>query len=121
MFGPDPHNGRRFALDDCHSQRVQWKPFDRGFFDPRMGPHAFGEIREAHLMLGEPFPERQSLKDFLFGHLVYPFDGYLPDLEATLQNRPLLDEPAEVRPSTRRPPQPATRKACKTLRHRARR
>src|SRR6476646_2363786 len=90
MFGSDPHNGRRFALDDRHSQRVQRKPFDRGFFDPRMGPQAFGEIREAHLMLGEPLPERQSIKDLLFGYLAYPFDGYLPVLKAPLQNRTYL-------------------------------
>jgi hypothetical protein len=99
MFGSDPHNGRRFALDDRHSQRVQRKPFDRGFFDPRMGPHAFGEIREAHLMLGEPFLERQSLKDFLFGHLAYPFDGYLPYLKAPLQNRAYLTNQQEPCPA----------------------
>jgi hypothetical protein len=99
MFGPSPYNGRGFALDDRYSQPVQWKPFDRGFFDPRMAPHAFGEIREAHLMLGEPFLERQSLKDFLFGHLVDPFDGYLPDLKAPLQNRAYLTNQQKSRPA----------------------
>ena len=64
-----------------------------------MAPHAFGEIREAHLMLCEPFLERQSLKDFLFGHLSYPFDGYLLDLKAPLQNRAYLTNQQESRPA----------------------
>jgi hypothetical protein len=52
-----------------------------------MAPHAFGEIREAHLMLGNPFSERQAVKHFLFGHLVGPFNEHVPDLKAALKKR----------------------------------
>ena len=62
---PRRDNGCGCPLNDRHSQRMQWQPFDRRFLDPGMAPGTLGEIRQADLILSEPFLQGQPVDHLL--------------------------------------------------------